>query len=79
MNIPLPAGFAPPPDAEVGGDFDAVVTFTLTDEGTLTLKAIDGAPVDMPHKEKPKGMGMGMDEEDSMMNRAMKKFGPTKY
>lgn len=43
MNIPMPAGFEPPPEAEVGGEFDAVLRVRLEEDGTLTALTLDGA------------------------------------
>lgn len=45
ISFPLPAGFELPDDVKEGQDFDAVATFSLS-EGSLTLKALEGAPVD---------------------------------
>lgn len=44
-SFPLPAGFELPEGVEEGQDFDAVATFSL-ENGTLTVKAVEGAPIE---------------------------------
>ena len=46
MKFPIPEGFEMPPDAEVGGEFQAVGTFQDNGDGTLTLVQIDGADIE---------------------------------
>lgn len=45
LQFEVPEGFEMPPDAEVGGEFQAVGTFQDNGDGTLTLLQIDGADV----------------------------------
>ncbi len=45
ISFPLPAGFEPPADAGEGQDFDEVATFSISN-GTVTLKALGGNPID---------------------------------
>lgn len=45
MHFSIPEGFEPPMDAEPGGEFTAVGTFRDNQDGTLTLVAIDDAPI----------------------------------
>lgn len=53
LQFEVPEGFEMPPDAEVGGEFQAVGTFQDNGDGTLTLLQIDGADVgEMVHDEK---------------------------
>lgn len=40
-----PENFAPPADAVPGQEFQALGTFTLTEDGQMTLVAVDGAAV----------------------------------
>jgi len=60
MHFPIPDGFEFPPDAEVGGEFTAVGTFRDNQDGTLSLVAIDDAPI------------MEMEEEEDGGKRGMK-------
>lgn len=55
LTFTLPDGFEMPPDAEVGGQFQAVGTFQDNGDGTLTLVQIDGSDIEM--------MEMGEKEE----------------
>lgn len=45
MKFPIPDGFEMPPDAEVGGQFQAVGTFQDNGDGTLTIIQIDGSDI----------------------------------
>ena len=56
MKFPIPDGFEMPPDADVGGEFQAVGTFQDNGDGTLTLIQIDGADIEgyEMEKEEPK-------------------------
>lgn len=46
MKITLPSGYEIPAGVEPGQDFDAVVTLSLGDDGTVTVTALDGAPIE---------------------------------
>jgi hypothetical protein len=52
MKFPIPDGFEMPPDADVGGEFQAVGTFQDNGDGTLTLIQIDGADIEGYEMEK---------------------------
>ena len=77
MNLSLPAGFEPPPDTEIGGEFEAVATFQLNEDGTLSLLKIDGSEVEAPEEEKAEVVEeetveespMPADAAGNMMNR----------
>jgi hypothetical protein len=70
LKFEIPEGFEMPPDAEVGGEFQAVGTFQDNGDGTLTLVQIDGADVGAMVHDKPEGAEMeikieaGEEEED---------------
>lgn len=49
LTFNIPEGFEMPPDAEVGGEFQAVGTFQDNGDGTLTLLQIDGSDVEYEH------------------------------
>lgn len=72
LQFEVPEGFEMPPDAEVGGEFQAVGTFQDNGDGTLTLLQIDGADVgEMVHDKEGSGAKMEIeieagDEEDDM-------------
>jgi hypothetical protein len=53
LKFEIPEGFEMPPDAEVGGEFQAVGTFQDNGDGTLTLIQIDGADVGEMVHDKP--------------------------
>lgn len=46
MKFTLPTGFEIPAGVEPGQDFDAVVTLSLADDGSVTVVTLDGAPVE---------------------------------
>jgi hypothetical protein len=47
LSFPSPEGFSAPEDSKPGEPFEVMATLTMGDGGTLTLNAIDGAPVAM--------------------------------
>ena len=51
LTFPLPDGFEMPPDAEVGGQFQAVGTFQDNGDGTLSLVQIDGSDMEYADEE----------------------------
>lgn len=58
LKFEIPEGFEMPPDAEVGGEFQAVGTFQDNGDGTLTLIQIDGADIEgMYHDSEEGGKG----------------------
>jgi hypothetical protein len=60
LKFEIPEGFEMPPDAEVGGEFQAVGTFQDNGDGTLTLIQIDGADVgEMVHDSEDGEEGKG--------------------
>jgi len=58
LKFEIPEGFEMPPDAEVGGEFQAVGTFQDNGDGTLTLIQIDGADVSAMSDEESEGAEM---------------------
>ena len=58
LKFEIPEGFEMPPDAEVGGEFQAVGTFQDNGDGTLTLIQIDGADVSAMNDEESEGAEM---------------------
>jgi len=42
ISFKAPQGFAAPEDAEPGKPFDVLASVTLSDDGTLSLTAVDG-------------------------------------
>lgn len=71
LRFEVPEGFEMPPDAEVGGEFQAVGTFQDNGDGTLTLLQIDGADVSGMVEDEESGAKMEIEieaggEEDDM-------------
>lgn len=64
LTFTLPDGFEMPPDAEVGGQFQAVGTFQDNGDGTITLTQIDGSDIEMEEGEMHRYGKKGKDSED---------------
>lgn len=45
MKFKLPTGFELPAGVEPGQEFDAVVTLNLGEDGSVSVVALDGAPI----------------------------------
>lgn len=85
LKFEIPEGFEMPPDAEVGGEFQAVGTFQDNGDGTLTLVQIDGADVGEMVHDKPEGAEMEIkieagekeeDEDEGMYAKARRRGVP---
>jgi hypothetical protein len=51
-TCPIPEGMELPPDIEPGGTFEALATVALNDDGTLSIKELDGNPLPDYEEEK---------------------------
>ena len=85
MKFAIPDGFEMPPDAEVGGEFEAVGTFQDNGDGTLTLIRVDGSDVSYESDEgddeeevEVEVEEMEEEEPTSMMERARRAGVPMK-
>lgn len=54
MKIKIPEGYEIPPDAEEGGEFNAVCLFKDNEDGTITLLEIDESPLEKKEPKKDK-------------------------
>lgn len=81
ISFAAPKGWEVPTDSKPGEPFQAVGTFTMGDDGNLTITELDGSPLsdgaddesmeqnDSSDEEKPEPGETGI---DSMMKRAAK-------
>jgi hypothetical protein len=67
LTFQSPKGWEIPQDAQPGKPFSAVGTFTIDDEGNITLVEIDGSPIEAPEME----MEMEVEEEGEMPESGM--------
>lgn len=59
LTFKAPKGWEIPQDAQPGKPFSAVGTFTVDDDGNITLTEIDGSAIEAPEME----MEMEVEEE----------------
>ena len=75
LTFQSPKGWEIPQDAQPGKPFSAVGTFTIDDEGNITLIEIDGSPIEAPEvemevEEEGEESEPGMTSIDAAMKRA---------
>lgn len=76
LTFQSPEGWEIPQDAQPGKPFSAVGTFTIDENGAITLIEIDGSPIETPEVEmevEVEGEEMpeaGMTDIESAMKRA---------
>lgn len=64
-----PEGWEIPADAVPGTPFQAVGTFTMDEEGNITITEIDGSPI-AGYEEEVEAAPEGETEMEAMMGRA---------
>ena len=80
LSFKSPSGWEIPQDAQPGKPFSAVGTFTMDEDGTITLTEIDGSPIEAPEMEmeeeavevEEEETEPGMTDIDAAMARAAK-------
>ena len=82
LSFKSPSGWEIPQDAQPGKPFSAVGTFTMDEDGTITLTEIDGSPIEAPEmeeeeetvevEEEGEPTEPGMTDIDAAMARAAK-------
>lgn len=81
LSFKSPSGWEIPQDAQPGKPFSAVGTFTMDEDGTITLTEIDGSPIEAPEMEEEETVEVeeegettepGMTDIDAAMARAAK-------
>ena len=77
LTFKAPKGWEIPQDAQPGKPFSAVGTFTVDDDGNVTLTEIDGSAIEAPEmeiemevEEEGETPEAGMTDIESAMKRA---------
>ena len=77
LTFKAPSGWEIPQDAQPGKPFSAVGTFTVDEDGNVTLTEIDGSAIEAPEmememevEEEGEAPEAGMTDIESAMKRA---------
>jgi hypothetical protein len=65
LSFKSPSGWEVPQDAQPGKPFSAVGTFTMDEDGTITLTEIDGSPIEAPEMEEEEEETVEVEEEET--------------